>query len=240
MSDNLTDRKFWSDYWKSYHTRKVPSRLHYDNYMGRIKGGGDFIEIGGFPGEHSLRFFKMCKCNVTLLDFYIDKSIVNALEQVNNVPENTIRCIESDFFAYKEPDSYDVVFSDGFIEHFEDTANVIERHTDLLKSGGTLLFVIPNLRGLNGWVQKKFDPKNLSIHNLKSMRPEKLREILKSLPLTDCKVTYSGKPMVWLEHKPERTRILKILVKTLSYAIKLFPVRGRILSPYIVVYARKI
>ena len=46
------------------------------------------------------------------------------------------------------------------------------------------------------------------------------------------------KAMLWLEPKPKNKRIRK-WVKMLSYAVKLFPVKGRFLSPFIVVYARK-
>lgn len=46
--------------------------------------------------------------------------------------------------------------------------------------------------------------------------------------------------MVWLEPKPGlKAKAGKILTKTLSYALKLFPIKCRLLSPYIVISAQK-
>lgn len=239
-SNSLTDRAFWAHYWCNYRPRPVAPVLHYDKYLLQVPEGSRFIEIGGFPGEHALRFRKMRQCEVSLLDFYIDPEIVHALEQVNGVECGTIHTIESDFFTAYPDTLFDVVFSDGFIEHFEDTAAVVARHTDLLTPGGTLLLIVPNLLGINGWVQKWFDPANLAIHNLGCMKPRFLRFLLADLPLTGCEVVYSGKPMVWLEKRPGRVAALKrVLVKMLSMAIKIFPRNNRFFSPYIIVSAKK-
>lgn len=239
-SHSLTDRSFWAHYWRNYRPRPVAPLLHYDKYLQQVPKGSGFVEIGGFPGEHALRFYALRQCEVSLLDFYIDDQIANALERVNGVDPGTIRTIESDFFTAQPDLLFDVVFSDGFIEHFDDTADVVARHVAMLAPGGTLLLIVPNLRGINGWVQRWFDPANLAIHNLECMKPRLLRSILESLPLTDCEVVYSGKPMVWLEKRPGRVAALKrVMVKMLSMAIKLFPRNNRLFSPYILLFARK-
>jgi hypothetical protein len=61
---------------------------------------------------------------------------------------------------------------------------------------------------------------------------------MQTFNLRDVSVEYIGKPMVWLEPKPENKNRRK-WVKALSYAIKLFPFRGRMLSPFTTIYARK-
>ena len=240
-TDCLTDRNFWARYWKDYRPRPVASRLHYDNYLSFVAEGSRFVEIGGFPGEHALRFWKLRGCGVTLLDFYIDRQIVDDLERVNGAPKGTIQTKEADFFACSEGSHFDVVFSDGFIEHFEDTAAVVSRHVDMLAPGGVLLLIVPNLRGINGWIQKLFDPANLAIHNLESMKPQTLRAIMASLPLTNCEVVYSGRPMVWLEkRKGLFARVSRVLVKMFSLALKIFPFKNRFFSPYLILFARKV
>ena len=75
----------------------------------------------------------------------------------------------TDFFNFSTDRKYDIVFSLGFIEHFNNTRDVILRHVDLLASSGLLLIVLPNLLGLNGWIQRRFDKENYDVHNLKSM-----------------------------------------------------------------------
>jgi SAM-dependent methyltransferase len=78
-----------------------------------------------------------------------------------------------DFFSdeclrlYRE--SFDVVVSRGFIEHFEDPARVVDRHLELLKPGGLLIITIPNLRGVNHALTHLFHRELLPMHNLKIM-----------------------------------------------------------------------
>lgn len=45
---------------------------------------------------------------------------------------------------------FDIVYSVGLIEHFDDTKEVLEKHVDLLKPGGLLICYIPNIIGFQG------------------------------------------------------------------------------------------
>ena len=145
----------------------------------------------------------------------------------------------TDFFNFSTDGKYDIVFSLGFIEHFNDTRDVILRHVDLLAPGGLLLIVLPNLLGLNGWIQRRFDKENYDAHNLKSMEIDQLKKIMATFSLKDLRVEYTRKPIVWLEPKAKTSLMIRRMVKMISYAIKLFPVKGKFLSPYIVIAARK-
>jgi 2-polyprenyl-3-methyl-5-hydroxy-6-metoxy-1,4-benzoquinol methylase len=42
------------------------------------------------------------------------------------------------------------VISFGFIEHFDNPENVIQKHLDLLKPGGILIVGVPNFTGIHG------------------------------------------------------------------------------------------
>jgi SAM-dependent methyltransferase len=165
--------------------------------------------------------------------------MVGKMEQANDIPKDTIECIESDFFDFTPTRLYDTVFSYGFIEHFNDTYDVVKRHTDLLAPNGYLLIILPNFLGLNGWIQHRFDRETFEAHNLKSMELIRLREIMSTFNLNSVKIEYTKKPIVWLEAKPSTSRILRLLIKILSYTLKLIPVRSRLLSPYIVISAKK-
>ena len=126
--NNLTDRDFWQKYWRNYQYNKVPKKTLFDRYIAediKVNKGKTFIEIGGFPGIMPIYFQQKYHCKATLLDFYIDKQMVNKMERVNNVKENSIKCIESDFFKFQSQQKYDFVFSYGFIEHFDDTIKQI-------------------------------------------------------------------------------------------------------------------
>ncbi len=53
-------------------------------------------------------------------------------------------------------------------------------------------------------------------------------------------VFYTVKPIVWLEPKPGLINLIgRKAIKLLSYFIKLFPFKGRFLSPYIIIKAAK-
>jgi 2-polyprenyl-3-methyl-5-hydroxy-6-metoxy-1,4-benzoquinol methylase len=206
--------------------------------MKPLSAGKSFIEIGGFPGLYAAYFYNNGIPDVTLLDFHMNRDVVRNFERINRLPPNSIQCIHSDFFDFSSEKKYDVVFSSGFIEHFEDTADVIRRHVELMSEQGQLLIVIPNFLGLNGKIQQRFDRENLDAHNLRSMDIACLKQIMQTFDLQDLSVDYLGKPMVWLEPKPENKKWRR-WIRLLSYILKLIPVKSKFLSPYIAIYARK-
>lgn len=124
--NNLTDRDYWRKYWQSYQYDKIPSKVPFRKFLPKLSSANSFIEIGGFPGVFAAYFYTKQKTSkVYLLDFYVDEEIVYKFERINDLSEGTINCIESDFFTFKSNEKYDIVFSFGFIEHFEDTKDVI-------------------------------------------------------------------------------------------------------------------
>ena len=151
--------------------------------MPLLTQGKNFIEIGGFPGLFAAAFYQRGVKDITILDFYINREIINNFEVKNSLPTGAIKCIESDFFEFKSDKKYDIAFSYGFVEHFEDTKDVIARHIDLVSKNGQLLMLIPNFLGLNGMIQYRFDKQNLEAHNLKAMDIDYLKEIMQSFGL---------------------------------------------------------
>jgi len=239
MTESLTNRAFWAEYWKNHRFVRVKKNIFFEQLTRHLNGSGKhFIELGGFPGYNCVYFSKYLNYSVSFLDFYVDEQLVRQLEMHNQIPANSIHCIESDLFAFETDKRYDMVFSCGLIEHFDNTADVIERHYRLVAEGGQLMILIPNFRGLNGLIQKWFDRENLEKHNLQSMKLDFLAETLASINVKNAQVFYFGKPMLWLEPKVNQKMLAK-LIKLLSYAIKLFPFKGRFLSPYIAITAEK-
>jgi len=236
--NNITDKQFWDNYWSEFRYDKIPRKVVFAPYMSRLSSGKSFIEIGGFPGVYAAYFYKQGFRDVTLLDFHMNLDIVRNFENINHIPDKSIQCIHTDFFTFSSEKKYDVVFSSGFIEHFEDTEDVIRRHVELLSEQGQLLIIIPNFLGLNGMIQKRFDRENLEAHNLRSMDINYLKQLMLSFNLKDLSVDYIGKPMVWLEPKSLNRRNGG-WIKMLSYAIKLIPVKNRFFSPFIAIYARR-
>ena len=237
-NNKITDEAHWGEYWKNYRFDEIPRDVVFEKYMIKLTRGSSFIEIGGFPGIFAAYFHKRGIRDVSILDFHMNEDIVRKLEKQNGLLNHTIQCIQADFFNFETDKKYDIVFSSGFAEHFQDTADVIRRHVNLMSKNGQLLILIPNFRGLNGKIQARYDKENLNAHNLKSMEINYLKEIMKPYGFYDLSVEYIGKPMVWLEPKPENSKY-RPRIKGLSYFLKLFPIKGRLLSPFIAIYARK-
>ena len=86
--------------------------------------------------------------------------------------------IYADIFSHPfRPGTFDVVYSAGVIEHFNDLREIVRIHVDLLKPGGKTLITVPNFERLYGRLLGYCDPENLAIHNLRIMTPAALRQL---------------------------------------------------------------
>lgn len=237
-NDNITDEAHWAEYWTNYRFDQIPKEVVFEKYMINLTRGNSFIDIGGFPGVIAAFFYKRGIRDVSILDFHMDERVVRNMESQFGLLPETVQCVKADFLNFKSERKYDVVFSSGFMEHFHDTAGIIRRHVDLMSENGQLLILIPNFLGVNGKIQSLYDQENLDAHNLKSMEISELKKIMKNFEFNNYSVEYIGKPMVWLEPKP-KNRKYRLRVKMLSYFLKLFPIKGKLLSPFIAIYATK-
>lgn len=233
--NNLTDREFWAKYWADHHIYKVPESQYYDFLIEdflKEKEGRQFIELGGFPGYNCVYFSKKYNLDCTLLDFFIDKSIINKIEKENGVSENSIDVLEEDLFNYKAQKKYDLIMSIGLIEHFQNTSDIIQKHINFMNSDSQCIIILPNFNGLNGFLNKLFDKENYNVHNIDSMNITLLRQTALNLGMKNIVCDYFCKPMVWLEPK-KSNRFARRIVRLISMGVKLFPFKGKLLSPYI-------
>jgi SAM-dependent methyltransferase len=90
--------------------------------------------------------------------------------------------------------TYDVVMSIGVIEHFRDPADVVQRHINLLKPGGTLILQVPNLAGwVNQWLLRGACMQGLlASHNLAVMNKGVFRGFAQRFDLEVCHLEYAG------------------------------------------------
>jgi hypothetical protein len=238
-TETFTKQSDWEKYWRNQEI--IPyEKLFIEEFLDELPKHGKLIEIGGFPGKFAGYFKKKFNYDVTILDFIMIPEIVANVEKSYELPPGSIKKIKADFFEYISPYKYEIVTSIGFIEHFEDTRLVLSKHVELLKSGGGLLVTLPNFRGLNGFVQKIFDPKNYTIHNISSMDVKKLKEIMSGLELSNFSVTFYGKPTIWLEADAPLHPFLRKLLLLTEKVIKRIPFKNnRLLAPHIVITGMK-
>jgi 2-polyprenyl-3-methyl-5-hydroxy-6-metoxy-1,4-benzoquinol methylase len=158
---------------------RLPSSLsvgtrNFQRLLERDVAPGDrVLEIGFAPGKHLAWVAKGLSARVSGVD-YAHNGVETARRLFSALKiEGDLRC-EDVFQTTFPPGSFDIVYSLGVIEHFEDPRPLVRIHVSLLSRGGRCLIVIPNYRGLYGSVQRRFDAENLAIHNLSIMTLEDL------------------------------------------------------------------
>lgn len=246
-NNQLTDKAFWLNYWESKTglAFKIPDNYPFLTLLKQLVTQNkvkSLLEIGGFPGYYSVWVKKNLGIEATLLDFVIHPKILHELETINEVKNGAIGTLEADLFNYTPQEKFDLVMSNGLIEHFEDTQDIIAKHTAFLRKDGVLFVSLPNFRGLNGWFQKTFDKDNYDKHNIKSMDINYLHQACQNLGLKDIKVYYSGRFMLWLENESKQPISVRAFKKatwfTFKVFSKVFPFETKALSPYIVITAK--
>ena len=248
MENQLTDRTFWTNYWESKPDLAISIDKNYlfQQQLEQIIKRNNVqtaIELGGFPGYYSIFLKKYFGVKTTLFDYFIHTNILKKVLTKNGLNEDDITVIEADLFKYQANEKYDLVLSYGLIEHFKDTKDIIQRHLEFLKQEGTLFITLPNFRGVNGWVQKTFDRDNYLKHNIDCMDPEYLKKIMEDIGLEVVRASYLGKYSVWLENKDQKSMLTKAFIKfiwlTGKVATTIIPFESKVLSPYIILEAKK-
>lgn len=245
----LTDREFWLNYWESHRAEiMVPvanSNLFsslYDSYFQKypIKSA---CELGGFPGSFSVYLKKKYGVEATLVDYVIPRDILSEFFKTNQLNDTDISVIEADIFNFEPQIKYDLVFSIGLIEHFENSKEIISIHLKYMAENSHLIILLPNFTGLNGWFQRKFDRANYDKHYIPSMNPTILKNILDELGLKNTSAGYLGKFGIWLERENQQPSWVRIFKKAVWFTgkviTKIIPVDSKLFSPYIVITASK-
>ena len=176
------------------------------------------VEIGSAPGHFMTRFARTFGANCFGVEYTQNGSEVNrmnfAAEGID--PANVI---EADFFSDEfintNKQKFDVVISRGFIEHFDDVEDVLLRHNALLRPGGVLFVLIPNLKGIYGFWTRMFNPAQLPLHNLSIMNLSCYEQLFCKLPLKKIRCGYFGTFSFWLFTAPQKAVVLKRVIHIL-------------------------
>ena len=198
--ERLTDQA----YWEAYYSNSITQRKQiesvasvYDTYWDMIVDNNTtgtspktIIEIGGYPGRYLAYLASKYNLVPTSLDFNSD--IVKIQESMAAFGITEYDIVQADIFKHQPTQKYDIVISNGFIEHFDNFNEVLDKHCLYLKDNGTLLIMIPNKRGLRKWYGLALDYKNLKAHNLKCMSKKTFSDFAKRNNLQTLELTYFG------------------------------------------------
>lgn len=239
---SLPDRRFWEDYWRSHDVvRVVGERERFFPLLRSSVRSGDrsFVELGGYPGRYAVVAQKLLGLEATLVDYVVEDEPVRRLLEANGLAPDDIDVVREDLFSYRPERRYDLVFSTGLVEHFDELEPILAAHAALAAPGGTVLVTVPNFRGVNGLVQLAFDRVNLRAHNLDAMRPERLQRAAAACGLEHVETFHYGPLEIWLERLDARALPLRALVRAVNaVGRRVPPPNARVASPHLVLRAR--
>lgn len=134
------------------------------------------LEVGCAPGKYLIYFNTAFGYQPYGVE-YSEKGVEITKENLKKSQLDPSGVIYADFFdtEFQKNNAglYDVVFSRGFIEHFDDVKHVVDLHSNLVKKDGYIVIMIPNLSGINKVLAQflnktSYDLHNTSIMNIKS------------------------------------------------------------------------
>lgn len=153
------------------------------------------IEVGSAPGLRLIDFHERrgyMPYGVEYSDAGVD--VNRRLFAEHGLPAANV--IHADFFSAEFQDEYrdrfDIVFSWSFLEHFSDPADVVRKHAAILKPGGTLVVMVPNLRGVYGPMVRFFRREWLDIHNFEVMERHRYAAFFAEAGLDQLHCDYHG------------------------------------------------
>lgn len=173
INERLTTKEYWANVWEGVKLPdvRVPTGDTEQVLRKFLPQNKRLIEVGCAPGGWMAYYHQNFGYSVDGIEYVPDAAeLTKANMKCLGIDDATIWC--EDFFSIDTADyDYDVVFSAGFIEHFDDFTGVCGRLADV---GRIVVTVIPNLFGVNGLISRKVRPHVYDKHVLINL--QKLRE----------------------------------------------------------------
>lgn len=180
MDNELTSEIFWTEYWSKLvlpvgvdlnfkNDRVIANEILTAVANSKITSA---LEIGCAPGKWLSFLAQKLECQVTGIE-YVKIAAEKTIENLEFQKIKNYLIINGDFFNHNITNTFDIVISLGFIEHFSHYEKVLEDQLKLVSRNGYLIIGIPRFKGINFFLQKGIDPfianKLLASHNLNVM-----------------------------------------------------------------------
>lgn len=152
-------------------------------------GSATAIEIGCFPGKF-IDHVGGRGYRISGIDTYPRVSEIAGWSAGRGRIVERFECASLEDFSARHAQEFDLVFSLGLIEHFDEFCEVIHAHSRLCKVGGTVLIGAPNFASpLQRALHSVLDARNLEGHVLHAMYPDSWAVFLAG---TGFEVVHSG------------------------------------------------
>ncbi len=221
----LTGQKFWEVYWEAKPGNKGKKTNLLIREILRVfdrelpdTSGLTILEVGGANGEYLLYL----TCHFGYKAYSLDYSRAGNEQTLETFARAgvPVEVFERDLFADNgDLPKFDIVFSLGLIEHFDEPLKVVAKHLDLLKPGGILLLGVPNYSGIYKKVLHWLAPSIEQTHNMQTMDLSTWKLFDEKLPVEPLFKSYVGgfEPlnMKKLEVKTAGNRIIYFFIRVL-------------------------
>ncbi len=231
-----------------FYTRDYSNYLIWEFLFKKFLPKSDKIktfEVGCAPGKYLINFKNYFGHEPYGVE-YSEKGTEITRDNFSRAGLNDKNIIFADFFDknFQEQNKglYDVVFSRGFIEHFDNVDQVVKDHLNLLKPGGHLVILIPNLQGLNYYLARFLNRTSFDLHNTSIMEKNKFSKIFSENNLTGLYSNYVGYFSIGLFNTDKKWknilyRIFLVLQRPADFFMRVFfgniLIRNRYTSPYL-------
>jgi SAM-dependent methyltransferase len=175
----LTDAAFWDAHWEGLKLPTAVDERRASPYQREILGvfkrfaprdhGGRALEIGGAPGGYLAYIAR----TFGLEAHAIDSSPVGCRLLAENFRlldiAVSVQCVDALSADLSGLPRFDLVYSLGLIEHFDDPVAMIRKHIELARPGGIVVLGLPAFLGINRPILRLTRPELFSTHNMRTM-----------------------------------------------------------------------
>ena len=236
---NKAGQEYWDGLYEKMEIKIIPQsdvvRRWVEAFIPPVspQAGKTCIEIGCYPGRYLAVFGER---GYALYGVDRCKQLPLLPEGLKNLGYRTGEFWNEDFMRFAPGMKFDVVASFGFLEHFTNYQEVLEKHVGLVKDGGFLVLTVPNfLGGVQNWLHRNFDALNYSRHYIPAMDIKSWNGILRNKGFCELYSGYFGGFAYWTE--PEERGlwsrgVLKLLGKGSPFLKKVLTADRKLYSPY--------
>lgn len=239
---SIVDQTYWDSGYENLKFKYREDNILFKDIFERfLEAEGTCFEVGCYPGGYLIYLGKKYNYTVSGIDRtpYIESRLPMYLES-----EGITRghLFNEDFLHFETKETYDVVCSFGFLEHFSDLDTIVQKHINLVKPSGILILACPNFRKGQYLFHRTFDSENLSRHVLSTMNISRWRDILSR---NNMDVLYDGYYKTvdfWTESFPSSAISQRILLGIQHIAKKVdshIHIPNRWFSPYLISVSKK-
>ncbi len=238
-------KEHWEKFWAGIGPNKRFKPHYYPLIKSLLPSNEKWtcFEVGCVPGNYLKFFHEHFKYRPAGIDYSDRIELVKQYFAGLKIP---IELYNKDFFEFKPKKQYNVVISNGFVEHFGNPEFVFRKHLNLVAKGGWLIVSLPNFCNTQYYLHNLLDAETLKTHNLDTMNPKLWRRLAEKNKMKISYCDYYETYDFWIINKSPLMKPIVLAIRVASRAIRfmlkitgVLNIPNKYLSPHIVLIAQK-